>query len=133
MSCLYFLYRLLVPLHNSGHLRLMVYSSCLSGNPLQVSLLWEDNDEEGRTHPCSVSANCPYCLSHWTNIHSVVVWLFHSTLPKLGMSAKQRGCALLHYCSAWQHIRQCGCDYHTGYCLGDSQGTSVNYYKVGMH
>ena len=122
MSCFFALYRLLVPLHNSGHLCLVVYSSCLSGNPLQVSLLWEDNDEEGWTHPCSVSANCPSCLSHWTNIHSVVVWLFHSTLPKLDMYAKQPGCALLHHCSAPQHLWRSVCVSHIGCGLGNSQG-----------
>ena len=120
MSCFHFLYRLSITFHCGGHVLPVVHPPHLLGNSLQVSFLWEENDEESRTHPCSVSVNCPACLPHWANNHFVVVWLLHSTLPQLGLSAKQPGHAFLHHCSAPQHHRSVVCDHCIGCGLGNS-------------
>ena len=120
MSCFHSLYRLSITFHCGGHVLPVVHPPHLFGNSLQVSFLWEENDEESRTHPCSVSVNCPACLPHWANNHFMVVWLLHSTLPKLGLHAKQPGHAFLHHCSSPQHIPGTGGNHHIGYTLGNS-------------
>ena len=86
-SC-YFLHRLYGPFHCGGHLLPVVHPSWLCGNSLQVPFLWEDTGKEGKTCPCSVSADCSVLVPHWADSHTALVWLLHCTLPKLDLSAK---------------------------------------------
>ena len=81
-------YRFPIPLLCGGYVLPVVHPSCLCGNSLQVSLLWKDTGKEGKTCPCSVSANCPALVPHWADSHTALVWLLHCTVPKHTLSAK---------------------------------------------